>query len=261
MASPGSDEPPGTPPRPPYSPVTPVLSHIRPITPPFEIDVADLTQPNIMSLGAPTLDSDIIHHPGSYPSTQFMPEPPVVPISESDNPDAIALRSAISILQMQKQQALRDIQALDKLKRAAIGDPGEFVKELLAGNLESSEGDVFHPSPLAESQQGRGESAPSTANSDVETMDIDDTQRAHMVEPVMSRFGTVPKPQSIVRIPAINWAKYHIVGEPLDKLHEEQRRRPTLGEPRRDPQYFIAAPYRPFVDKPDTGMKTRSSNK
>jgi hypothetical protein len=40
-----------------------------------------------------------------------------------------------------------------------------------------------------------------------------------------------PTPQNIVRTPAINWAKYGILGETIDNMHEEQKTNPTLGEP------------------------------
>lgn len=79
-----------------------------------------------------------------------------------------------------------------------------------------------------------------------------------------SRFGTIPAPQSVVRCPPVNWAQYHVVGEALDKLHEEQRLRPSSGEPQRDeprraPPQVVAAPYRPFVDKlADSPIRTRS---
>lgn len=73
----------------------------------------------------------------------------------------------------------------------------------------------------------------------------------------------IPGSQNIVRAPPINWAQYHIVGESLDKLHEEQRRRPFTGEPvgeeelrpkereggrERAEVHTIARPYDPFVD-------------
>ena len=74
----------------------------------------------------------------------------------------------------------------------------------------------------------------------------------------------IPGSQNVVRAPPINWAQYHIVGESLDKLHEEQRRRPVGGEPigeedlrpkerARAPEHVIAKPYDPFVDKLGTG--------
>jgi hypothetical protein len=52
----------------------------------------------------------------------------------------------------------------------------------------------------------------------------------------------------------VNWEKYHIVGEPLDKLHEEQKKWPGQSEPPRTqsgarvPPHTIAAPYSPFND-------------
>jgi hypothetical protein len=72
-------------------------------------------------------------------------------------------------------------------------------------------------------------------------------------------------------MPPINWAKYQIVGEPLDKMHQEQVLRPSTGEPQplpsqsqsqsrpayydstgeRAPEHVLAAPYRPLVDKLD----------
>ena len=79
-----------------------------------------------------------------------------------------------------------------------------------------------------------------------------------------SAYGPFPRPQNIVRCPPINWAKYHVVGEALDKLHEEQISHPTSGEPQKDidlarsPKYMIAAPYRPWTDKlPDPSMRTK----
>ena len=76
----------------------------------------------------------------------------------------------------------------------------------------------------------------------------------------------IPGSQNVVRMPPVNWAQYHIVGESLDKLHEEQRRRPVGGDvigeedlrPReggreRGEEHVIARPYDPFVDKLGSG--------
>jgi hypothetical protein len=69
-----------------------------------------------------------------------------------------------------------------------------------------------------------------------------------------SKFGHIPTPQNVVRMPPINWAKYQVVGEPLNRMHEEQLYRPTPGEPRREraPEHVLAAPYRPLVDHLET---------
>lgn len=195
----------------------------------------------------------------------FIPEPAPVPISESDNPDAIALRSAISILHIQKQQSLRDIRTLDKMKKAAAAHPEEFVKQLAAGKLNTPD-----PGELISFTSG-ATSEDATAQDEME-INHDDTKVSdsqHQESNAQVEFGKIPKPQNIARMPPINWAKYHIVGEPLDKLADEQRRRPAPGDPRRDvssesqraPEHFIAAPYRPFVDKLEPPMRTRSVNK
>ncbi|KAF3762393.1 hypothetical protein M406DRAFT_323533 [Cryphonectria parasitica EP155] len=44
-------------------------------------------------------------------------------------------------------------------------------------------------------------------------------------------WANLPKAQDIVRCPQINWAQYAIEGEALNKLHNEQLSRPTLGTP------------------------------
>lgn len=75
-----------------------------------------------------------------------------------------------------------------------------------------------------------------------------------------------PAPQNVYRMPPVNWAKYGIVGEVLDKMHEEQRTHPTLGEPEilqtrnqqpatvdlnqpsalKAQKHYISAPYNPL---------------
>lgn len=224
----------GTPPRPPYSPVTPVFTQLVPVyggTP-----IAPPSSPPLPASAAPA------------------PAPAPVPISESENPDAIALRSAISILQIQKQQSLRDIQALDRLKRAVADDPEGFAHDLLAGKVTPSSASARRP----------GDGA------DEVLVDVSDSLEEPSLlppppSPPPSRFGTLPSPQNVVRMPPINWAKYHIVGEPLERMHEEQRQRPFSGEPQRDtsmqraPAHMLAAPYRPLVDKLESPPKTRTS--
>ncbi|KAL4964585.1 uncharacterized protein BDV14DRAFT_174371 [Aspergillus stella-maris] len=77
--------------------------------------------------------------------------------------------------------------------------------------------------------------------------------------------GTLPAAQNVVRMPPVNWAKYQVVGGSLDKMHEEQLRRPSTGEPRRDeglaPEYMLASPYRPLVDKLESPTKPKGINK
>lgn len=42
-----------------------------------------------------------------------------------------------------------------------------------------------------------------------------------------SKFGSFPAPQKIVKCPPINWAKYAVIGESLDKIHLDQVEHPT----------------------------------
>ena len=197
-------------PRPSYSPVTPVI------------------QPAVL---APTSTEH-----------QWIDEPPAEPVSLEENPDAIAVRAAISILQLQRQQSLQDIRDLNKMKTAALKDPEAFLADLRAGKVSN-----------------RDKKDPTTH---------DNTEPLPSVNGMpsgQSSFGTIPEPQNVVRAPAINWSKYHIVGEPLDKLHEAQRRRPDLGEAESEeyndnrPDYVIAAPYRPFIDKLEPSTERRPS--
>ncbi|WEW58619.1 hypothetical protein PRK78_004087 [Emydomyces testavorans] len=271
---------PGTPPRPPYSPVTPVMAHTRlypatgseSVMPPYaEQTMATGELPTsvvgFVSQSASNINREVATDVSqTLPSPVFAPEPAPVPISESDNPDAIALRSAISVLQVQKQQALRDIRALEEMKQAATESPEAFAREVISGKLTVTEGgmNLFRPQPL---ETDGGENSEHGDKHDMHMHVGGDQQKKRENSSV--KFGQIPKPQDIVRMPPINWAKYHIVGESLDKLHEEQRRRPSAGEPRKEmltpiqraPEHVIAAPYRPFTDKLDSPMKTRSSNK
>ncbi|CAG8902710.1 unnamed protein product [Penicillium egyptiacum] len=228
---------PGTPPRPPYSPVTPVFAHLAPVASNEPSIVPPPASPSPTSHLPPQTYPNYSHPPPPPNPPVFKPQPPPVPISASENPDAIALRSAISILQMQKQQSLRDIQALDRMKEAAAADPEGFANELAAGRLKTEDrGAVIQFSE-------------DDARDDEENEE--GSKRTTLDGSSASNFGHIPVPQNIVRMPPINWAKYQVVGEPLDRMHEEQLRRPSSGEPRRQraPEHVLASPYRPLVDQ------------
>ncbi|MCJ1301896.1 hypothetical protein MMC08_004697 [Hypocenomyce scalaris] len=216
----------GSPTAPPYSPITPVFSAATPAQP---------------SGGY-----------GFAPPPDTIRQRPPVPISESDNSDAIALRSAISILQIQRQQSLRDLKTLEKQKQAAVANPEPFAQDLSTGKVKSAPtGGLFNGT--------------SDSNNTGSAQDKEDSDNEYGATQTNSKFGTIPGPQNVVRCPPINWAKYHVIGEALDKLHEEQRVRPTPGEPHRDeqhtraPEHVVAAPYRPWADKiTEPPMRTRS---
>jgi len=200
----------GSPVRPSYSPVTPTLPQASMI-PPLESPPVEL------------------------PPAQWMDEPEPLPVSLDDNVDAIALRAAISALQLQRQQSLRDLRDLDRMKRAALKEPEAFVDDLKAGKLTRP------------------------PRSDIEVDDLVDADSSdeERRDQNASKFGQFPPAQNIVRCPPIEWSKYHIVGEPLDQMHEVQKKYPGFDEDAHGgsepPQpSTIAAPYRPFVDRVDS---------
>lgn len=179
-------------------------------------------------------------HPEMPKSTVPPQEPAPTTVSMNENPDAIALESTVEILQKQKQKSIRDIQKLRRIKQEALAKPEEFLNKLKEGKISSEK----------------------TGASEEETLPDE-----------------IPVPQNVVRMPPINWAKYHIVGEPLDKMHDEQRRRPSCGKPRlerpvvgegpglgevpaqRAPEHVLAAPYRPLVDKLEPAPKGKAKGK
>jgi hypothetical protein len=216
-----------------------------------------------------------------YNAPRVMARPPEpVPIAESDNPDVIALRSALMILQVQRETAKRDIKELAKLKDEAVKDPEAYVKELVRreqhGAQKSRSGGQVKEDLLAptlrylvdglgkESEYLRSEteaqSGPAVQQSKdkqrtggLEDEDSDDSDDS---EAPKSNFATAPKAQNVYRMPPINWAKYQLAGAGLEKLHHDQQTKPTPGQPTvpspdgqlQTERYVMAAPYQPVVD-------------
>ncbi|KAI9848370.1 MAG: hypothetical protein M1838_000526 [Thelocarpon superellum] len=215
-------------------------------------------------------------HPPMSDGANDSPTPSApVPISEWQNSDAIALRSAMSILQMQREQSHADLRTLDRLKRKAVADSEHFRHALQTGRIKTKTGGGNGGGPLLPLNGADGQDEDEDDDDDEDDshddeygptkMDVDGAE-----DKASATFGRIPGPQNVIRCPPINWAKYHIIGEPLDKLHAEQIARPNLGEPQRDPSRssladraapaVIAAPYRPFIDT-IAPMKTRSGSR
>lgn len=165
---------------------------------------------------------------------QFIERPKPLPIDDNDNTDAMALKSAIAVLQLQRQKSQQDLRTLQRLREAAAKDPEYFAGELVSGNLA----------------QERSLQNPLQATFDGESDDEDDdSDTSAKAQPqALPRF---PNAQNIFRTPPINWDKYHVVGNSLDRMHADQQSRPFFGEPSKDQRrdHVIAAPYSPFVDK------------
>lgn len=146
------------------------------------------------------------------------------------------------------------------MKRAAAADPERFARELAAGDLSARDGGFMDLSgDMDDDDNNDGEEEGQQGDSGNGNGESDGSDPFY-------NLGKIPTPQNIVRMPPINWAKYQIVGEPLDKMHAEQLRRPAGGEPRqelgqRSPEHVLASPYRPLVDKLETPGSVKGGNR
>ncbi|GIZ40560.1 hypothetical protein CKM354_000389400 [Cercospora kikuchii] len=222
---------------------------------------------------AKSIETQPAPKPARIPPTEYIPQPANLPFSGEDSGDAIALRAAISTLQIQKKKAQDDIKTLATIKQLALEDPATFHKELAAGrlreqkpslrdildNMEDDDDDDEEEVALGASREEDQEASQRTVRLPSEIPDSQPSQSASGdidmdagKDNPPKQFPRIPAPQNVVRMPHINWDKYGIVGHPLDDLHEQQRKWPgTLGgsdgEKRRE--FAIAAPYSPWEDK------------
>ncbi|KAF5876024.1 uncharacterized protein Bfra_002421 [Botrytis fragariae] len=153
------------------------------------------------------------------------PKPPPQTIDLSQNPDALAVKSAISILQLQMRNAKRDMVTLQRIKERAMEDPEGFIGSLKEGEQRERE----------ENARKRGRMVVDTESSSDEDEDKDEEseegQQINGAQAQNPKWETLPTPQNVVRCPPVNWAKYGIMGESLDRLHEDQIREPSQGIP------------------------------
>lgn len=211
-------------PSPPPSTTPPPHPPISPITPPL-LPASNPSPPDFSLLDHRPL---LTHSPSPQ---RLIPPPRAAPspIDLDTNPDALALRSAISILQLQRARATADMQALGRAKAAALADPGGFVADLVGGRVRG-EGDLL---------VGGGEvSSSSNDDDDDDDEDVKEededgvaTTRKRQKGGDAPPWTKLPRPQTVVRCPPVNWAQYGVVGESLDKLHAEQVAAPTAGVP------------------------------
>ncbi|KAK1757668.1 hypothetical protein QBC47DRAFT_451071 [Echria macrotheca] len=243
-----------SPTRPPVSPITPTLGP--------GAQASSSSSPPDFALGRPLLTHT--HQPSQ---TNSIPPPPITaPLDFDENPDALAVKSAIGILLLQRARAESDMRSLSRTKSAALADPAGFLSDLAAGRVGTEGDPLMDPSAAV-----RGTTAsPSSSSSPSDTSDTnsdsdsdpdrdaeedeetkDDKIKTESSSPPPPPKGTaaakprgikkkknakkawskLPKPQTIVRCPPINWAQYAVVGESLDKLHAEQVAAPTPGAP------------------------------
>ncbi|KAG6052926.1 hypothetical protein E4U17_005215 [Claviceps sp. LM77 group G4] len=204
---------------PPMSPITPPLA---PTPPDDAADAAD----SYLSWHS----RQPLKHSSQSWQQMGIPPPPPEPIDFDSNPDVIALKSAISVLQVQKARAVRDIQTLNKVRKEALADPDAFITDLADGNVKAREDFVFGGSDDSDQDsedKEDDEDDEEEDDDDYEEPPVQQQQHNHKSRP----WSALPRPQEVVRCPQINWAQYAVVGGSLDKLHAEQLSHPSPGQP------------------------------
>ncbi|KAK0733884.1 hypothetical protein B0T26DRAFT_600304, partial [Lasiosphaeria miniovina] len=213
-----------SPSRPPVSPITPTLAPAQ--LPATAATSTSSGYPRDFALGRPAFAH-------SQPDQVGILPPPVVPIAFDDNPDVLALKSAISILQLQRARATADMQTLSRAKAAALADPGAFVADLVLGRENAEDGNADGNVAMAGTSAAGTESqaTPSSADKIKKKKNKKRRKAEKDVAAAAAAWRKLPKPQNVVRCPPVNWAQYAVVGESLDKLHAEQVAAPSLGAP------------------------------
>jgi len=231
--------------RPPVSPITPTLGNAQLATSPSQ---------NATS-AAPRQT-----YTHSQPPQTAIPLPAPEPISLDENTDAIALRSAITILQMQARKAENDMRTLSRIKERALLSPEDFAMAVAKGEVGTVGDGLLNPTPDNNDDDDDDENEDEDDNGDR----VENLPDVQPVTTQKKKWEKLPQPQQVVRAPPINWEKYAVVGESLDKLHEDQQKRPSEGKPQvigpdgklryggdapRKKYEGVAAPYTPGKDK------------
>jgi hypothetical protein len=180
----------------------------------------------------------------------------------------IALKSAISILQIQRQRATADIQALSRAKEEAVQNPEAFISDLVANKINTPTNDDSDSDSDDDDTEMNGQGS---GNQQQDPGEGSSKQRIATEPPA---WRNIPQPQNVVRCPPINWSQYAVVGESLDKLHNEQVVRPSQGTPatvgahgtyefkgegKQERYQGVAAPYAPTQDRLKKKPKSRRS--
>ncbi|KAK4158136.1 hypothetical protein C8A00DRAFT_11047 [Chaetomidium leptoderma] len=266
-----------SPSRPPISPITPTLGSAQLPTAspagPVTTAAAPATMATTTHASIPdfALGRPVFTHTTQTEQVGIAP-PPAQPIDFDSNPDVLALKSAISILQLQRARATADIQSLSRARDAALANPEAFAADLESGRVRVEGDPLFSGAGRAGGLPGDDSDSDSESESDPDEQqepedgnvrqevtpgseDKTDSDNADMADAPNPRkpkpkgkhnpnttttttdttqpppWHKLPKPQSVVRCPPINWAQYGVIGESLDKLHAEQVAAPTPGAP------------------------------
>lgn len=150
------------------------------------------------------------------------------------------------------------MKVLADTKERALKDPERFETALKEGRIRMRGDELYNPSGADED------------DSDEEMEGAENAKRkAPETQAVASakddeKWGPLPTPQNVVRMPPINWEKYGVVGDSLEKIHKDQVARPVEGMPQKmgpDGRFQpgpdgqrreysgVAAPYNPLKDR------------
>ena len=256
---------------PEFSPITPKILPVLPATYPPPGQYATPTEIS------PVENEDARQQPTAIaPTAEYIPQPPPQPFSSEDSTDAIALRAAISSLQFQKKKAQDDIKKLEDIRKKALDDPTLFKSQLAAGNLKEQRPSVGNLQAILDQSDSEDEDEEvvlgaseedSNGNGQQETtprpVEMSDAHASHPDTSTSpnpgsrkndaASFDRIPGPQNVIRMPYVNWDKYHVVGDALDSMHEQQRRWPGsfgYGQPK-GREYAVSASYSPWHDSLD----------
>jgi hypothetical protein len=192
----------------------------------------------------------------------------------------LALKSAASILQIQAKNAVKDIQALQRIKERALRDPVAFGKALGSGEVRTRADPLYYPGEAESEEEDDGDVAMGgvrSGNPDENGKKDEKGEKVRLGDGAKrEKWEALPTPQNVVRCPPVNWNQYAVVGESLDKIHRDQIERPSEGAPmrvgsdgqlisggegqRRQSDLGVAAPYQPGRDKIEK-MSTRKGGK
>ncbi|QSZ34547.1 hypothetical protein DSL72_006141 [Monilinia vaccinii-corymbosi] len=160
-----------------------------------------------------------------------MPQPKPQTINFDENPDVLAMKSTISILQLQARNAERDMVTLQRIKERAVADPEGFVGSLREGERKAEVEAARKRGREARTGAAGGEGDAESSSDEDEESEMDGSKEGTDGATADAKWEKLPTPQNIVRCPPVNWAKYGVVGESLDRLHQDQIRRPSEGHP------------------------------
>lgn len=271
--------------RPEYSPITPKVQPAFPVintqqpafVPPpenggnFTFSPADIKPPQQNEDEAQPRRQPAQDQPmRGGPANEYIPPPPNLPFTGEDATDAIALKAAISTLQFQKKKAQDDIKTLASLKQLALNEPESFAQDLAKGKIgeqrpkigdmqaildQAEEGDSDEEVDFSALARDKGKKSLSPEIPDSQPGSQSQKAAGAQQTDGTPSFPRIPGPQTVVRMPHVNWDKYGVVGEPLERLHNQQQKWPgttaAYGQ-ERGREYTIAAPYSPFLDHIDT---------